>query len=467
MDLDDFLRQQAAYEARQMWTVGDILSGLSTPEPDFDPSPRAQLISASAIAPRRIDWLWPGRIPLGMPILFSGDPKLGKSLVALSLIAAVTRGGPLPGGGPDGPARAPLGSAILLSAEDDWARTIVPRLLAAGADLDRVKNLATMRDPGFRGYSGGPTADVPARERKPTLSPTDLGAIERAAAELGDCRLIVFDPITSYLGRNADVRRALDPLGEMAARLNAAVVLITHHNKRGGSGTSAKYRVLGDIAYVGVCRAGLMFLADPDDPSGRRRLMLDNGFNLADRQPALPYVVRDAGDGVARVEWLPETIELDADAALDRSVKAGKSGTSGRLARRHACEEWLRGYLADGPKPAKECERAALAAGFNRPLLERARAALAIRHVRSGFGKGACYHLCLPHADGEPIDRPDVIAGAHAPQFLARDSREEHEEHEEHGEHESPIGPAPGGGRTSETGTAPVEDKVASATESA
>jgi putative DNA primase/helicase len=318
---------------------------------------------------------------------------------------------------------------ILLSGEDDRVRTIVPRLLAAGADLDRVEILATMREPEFRGY-GGPTAHVPARVRMPTLSADDVAAIERSAAALGDCRLIVFDPVSAYLGgRNADVRGMLAPLRDMAERLGAAVLLITHHNKQGASRTNGKYRVLGSIDYVGTCRVNFLFHPDPDDPTGRRRLMLDNGGNLAPRQPALAYVVRDAGDAPA-IEWLPGTIDLDADAALARTVKGDQIGGSGRRARRHAGEEWLRGYLAEGPKPAKECERAAMMAGFNRPLLERARAALAVRTIRSGFGKGACYYLCLPEADGERPDRTDFISGGHAPQLAAPDFRAEHEEHE-------------------------------------
>ena len=107
------------------------------------------MVSASAIAPDRVEWLWPDRIPLGTLTLFSGDPKLGKSLAAIAVLAAVTRGGPLPGAEADGPAVAPRGSAILLSAEDDPARTIVPRLRAAGADLERVHVLATMVEPGI------------------------------------------------------------------------------------------------------------------------------------------------------------------------------------------------------------------------------------------------------------------------------------------------------------------------------
>jgi hypothetical protein len=172
----------------------------------------------------------------------------------------------------------------------------------------------------------------------------------------------------------------------MAERLGAAVVLVTHHSKRGASGTNGKYRVLGSIAYVGVCRANFLFLRDPDDPTGRRVLLLDNGGNLAPPQPALAFVVRDEG-AAPYCDWQPESIDLDADAALARAVKAGKPAASGRGGRRRDCEEWLKGSLAGGPKPAKECESAAMAAGFSRSYLERARAALPIRCLRSGFCK--------------------------------------------------------------------------------
>jgi hypothetical protein len=426
----DHLRRLAAEEARQMRQITRILGGqpaAAADAPDeFDPSPRAQTVAASTIAPERVEWLWPGRVPLGFLTLFSGDPKLGKSLAALSVLSAVTRGGPLPGGDADGPATAPRGSAILLSAEDDPARTIVPRLLAAGADLDRVHILSTMLEPEFRGYSGRPTAHV-AAERMPTASAEDLRAIERRAAALGDCRLIVFDPVSAYIsGRDADVRRALGPVKDMAGRLGAAVLLINHLGKRGASGTNGKYRVRGSIDYVGVCRSNLLFLADPDDPGGRRRLMLDNGGNLADTQPGLAFVVNDAG-GTPRLEWLPETIDLDADAALARTVRIGASGTTNRLARRHACEEWLRGYLAGGPRPAKECEQASIAAGFNRILLERARAALAIRSIRTGFGKGSRCDLSLPETDGGPRDGPDEGVAVHTPHFVTCVSRAEYE----------------------------------------
>src|SRR6185312_17236053 len=106
--------------------------------------------------------------------------------------------------------------------------------------------------------------------------------------------------------------------------------------------TNGKYRVRDSIEYVATCRTNFLFLADPDDPSGRRRLMLDNGRNLGPGQAGLPFVIRD--DGASPFcDWLPETIDLDADAALARAVKAGKAakaGASGMSARRHECQEW-------------------------------------------------------------------------------------------------------------------------------
>jgi hypothetical protein len=448
--------RRAAPDALDTWEFDEIIRGRTRAEIERDLGPRAQMVSAREIAPAPTEWLWPGRIPLGTLTLFAGDPKLGKSLAVLSVIAAVSRGGPLPGEGADGPATAPLGSAILLSAEDDPARTIVPRLLASGADLDRVHILSTILEPKFQGFHNGLGAGLVARGRMPTLSGDDLEVIERRAAALGDCRLIVFDPISAYLARGADVRRALAPLGDMAIRLGATVVLITHLSKGGASGTNGKYRVLNSIEYTATCRTNFLFLTDPDDPSGRRRLMLENGRNLGPGQAGLPFVIRDDGAGPF-CDWLPETVDLDADAALARTVKVGKSGASDRLGRRHACEEWLRGYLAGGPKPTTECEQAALAAGFNRGLVERARAALAIRSIRSGFGKGAGYHLCLPQADDRPPDCPDVAVDGHAPQFSASESRVEHVEHVEHG---GDIRPVPPAGRVPRTGAIPIEDDV-------
>jgi hypothetical protein len=361
------------------------------------------VLRASEIRPEPIEWLWPGRIPMGTLTLFSGDPKVGKSLTTISIIARLTRGEAPPGQ----LLATPAGSAILLSAEDDPGRTLVPRLRAAGAALSKVHILSGMIDPVPQGMpSGSPAPDLPPVERMPTLHPEDLAVIERTARSLGDCRLIVIDPVSAYLGdcddhRNANLRSVLSPLKAMAERLDVAVVLVTHHNKAAAAAANGKYRVLGSIAYVGACRANFLFLKDPDDPEGRRVLMLDNGGNLAVKQPALAYVIRSDDEG-PYCEWQPGAIDLDADAALARIAGAGgaRNGReAGRSVGRMGCEEWLRGHLEAGSRRASDCLADGKQRGFHPRAVQRARHNIGATLTRVGFGhQGEFYWSIAPAA---------------------------------------------------------------------
>ena len=233
---------------------------------------QARMTCASDVEPlREVEWLWEGRVPLGMIMLFAGDPKLGKSFVTLAMAAAVSRGLPLPMS--DVPSRP--GSTILMSAEDDPNRTIVPRLESAGADRSKVHFLVSIIRPN-------------GSEMLPSLGGR-YRRHHRRRGPPGDCRSIVIDPVTAFLHgvddhRNAALRAVLTPLKTLAERLGAAVGLVSHATN-GGSG-NGNPRLLGSIGYVGVCRAKYFFIADPHDPTGRRVLMLDNGGNVAAaRQP--------------------------------------------------------------------------------------------------------------------------------------------------------------------------------------
>ena len=104
-------------------------------EPADEPS-RAVVVKLADVTPEPVRWLWPGRIPLGKLSILDGDPGLGKSLITLDLAARVSAGRPMPDGtlpDLDGPA-----GVVLLTAEDDPADTIRPRLDAAGADCSRI-----------------------------------------------------------------------------------------------------------------------------------------------------------------------------------------------------------------------------------------------------------------------------------------------------------------------------------------
>jgi hypothetical protein len=321
-----------------------------------------------------------------MLTLLAGDPKLGKSFVTLAMAPAVSRGVALPGGDiPEG-----SGSVVILSAEDDASRTIVPRLKAAGSDLAKIQLLESIIIPGD---DSDPRRPVPPMERFPSLC-DDVGCIEAAAARLGDCKLIVVDPVSAYLGglddhRNAELRGMLSPLKVMAERLNVAVVLVSHFTKSGG--TNGKRRVIGSIAYVGASRANFGFVRDSTDSTGRRVLLCDNGGNLAPTAPTLAYVVEDRGNG-PRVEWLDIEVATTLEEALAAEMAANAPRDSGETGERKEAAAWLKEMLGNGSALATEILDAAPKCGVSLRTLKRAKADIGVESYREGFGRESkCY----------------------------------------------------------------------------
>jgi hypothetical protein len=151
-------------------------------------------ILASNVTVQRVSWVWPTRIPLGKVTVLDGDPGFGKSTIAVDIAARVSTGCAMPDGAPGID-----GSVLILNAEDGPADTIVPRLKAAGANLERIKILQTI--PSDSG------------ERQPDI-PDDIASIEAAAVSVG-AKLIIIDPLMAFLPpqttntyKDQDVRRA-------------------------------------------------------------------------------------------------------------------------------------------------------------------------------------------------------------------------------------------------------------------
>jgi len=46
----------------------------------------------SDVKPKDVEWLWPGRFPLGKLTLVVGDPGVGKSFLTIALAAHVSTG---------------------------------------------------------------------------------------------------------------------------------------------------------------------------------------------------------------------------------------------------------------------------------------------------------------------------------------------------------------------------------------
>ena len=316
------------------------------------------LVRLDTVQPKSIVWLWPGRIPIGKLTMLSGDPGLGKSLLTIDMGARVSSAP-----WPDTPELAPLGGVLMLSAEDDAADTIRPRLDAAGADCSRVSVLA-----------GIPRFDLEECERFVMFNlARDLRALEEAVESTADCRLVVIDPISAFCGatdshRNSDVRGLLAPLAELAQRRQVAVVGVNHLNKNAAGGP-AMYRTMGSLAFVAAARAAWAVVKDKQDPGKRLFLPIKN--NLAADVAGLSYTILDKS-GAPCLAWLPDPV------TVRRGRSDGGSAPGWPRPRTQGSGGLGRNVLAGGPLAQKEIERQAKEAGLAWRTVKRAKADLKV-----------------------------------------------------------------------------------------
>jgi putative DNA primase/helicase len=329
---------------------------------------------AADVTPEPVEWLWPGRIAIGKLTLIAGEAGLGKSQLSIAMVAAVTTGGEWP----CREGRAPQGTVIILSAEDGAADTVVPRLMAAGADRERIQLVSAVRD---------------EKSRRSFDLSADLALLDQKISAIGDVKLIIIDPISSYLGPkvdshvNAAVRGVLEPVSEMAARLRIAIVAITHPPK--GTGTTAINRFIGSIAFVAAARAAFMVTRDTEDEI--RRLFLPVKNNLAPLGKGLAFRLeqRLVADGIvgSLVSWETEPVTITADQALQAADDRGGGGGAGADA-----EEFLRDALAGGAIAVKDLQADAKQAGLSWATVRRAKDRLGLvvqreSHGRDGAGR--------------------------------------------------------------------------------
>ncbi|MQA15522.1 MAG: AAA family ATPase [Pseudonocardiaceae bacterium] len=351
---------------------------------------------ADAIEMRPVYWVWEQRIPSGELTLLAGRESAGKSTVAYQLVADITRG--VLSGRYEGQPR----NVLVVASEDSWEQTIVPRLKAAGADLSRV----------FR-------TDITTAEGVSTeLSlPHDLEATERAVTEHG-IALILLDPLMSRLAasldshKDAEVRRALEPMVSIAHRTSSAVLGIIHVNK--STGTDPLNAVMGSRAFTAVARSVLFCMRDPDDDD--TRLLGHPKSNLGQEQATRSFTIASKKVGKSPegepvfssyIVWGSERTESIAE-VMEDSYESGDTRSAGKDAAR-----WLLDYLGEqgGSAPSSAVREAAKQTEHTWRTIGRARARAKVTIHSEGFPRVTYWHAPKPKGTS-PID---PLSNGHAP----------------------------------------------------
>jgi len=251
-----------------------------------------KLICGSDINAVPIEWLWKGWLARGKLHIAAGAPGTSKTTIALSFAAKVTRGDAWPDG-----SQAPVGNVLIWSGEDDFGDTLLPRFLAMGGDRKRLFFVGNFDNAQDEGRSFDPSTDIPE--------------LVRAAKEIGNIALIIIDPIVNVVSgdsnKNAEVRRALQPVVDLADELGAAVLGITHYTK-GTQGNNPIERVTGSIAFGAMARVifGVARVQESDDRMfvrAKSNLGPDgDGYNYQVLQQPVPGHA-DITDGASVIVW--------------------------------------------------------------------------------------------------------------------------------------------------------------------
>lgn len=343
------------------------------------------LIRASDLKPEPITWLWEGWLAAGKMHVFGGAPGTGKTTISMGLAATVTTGGLWPDG-----TRSIVGNVVIWSGEDDPADTLIPRLALSGADLSRVYFISDIRDGSeLRSFD-------PAR---------DMAPLRRKLIEIGDVRLLIVDPVVSAVAgdshRNAEVRRGLQPLVDLAASMRCALLGITHFSK-GTGGRDPVERLTGSLAFGALARLVLVAAKYQEGGEDGRtaRLFCRAKSNIGPDDGGFEYDLHQAevkthpGIFASSVLW-GEAVEGAARELLATADATGDDGEGGTLS---DAKRFLSDLLAAGPVPTKAIKTDADGAGYSWATIRRASKALGVEAVKEGMKAGWVWRMPGGHS---------------------------------------------------------------------
>lgn len=332
---------------------------------------RVMLVNGSDLTPEPVRWLWEYWLALGKLHILAGAPGQGKTTLALTAMATVTIGGRWPDG-----SRCEPGNVLMWSGEDDAADTLLPRLIAAGADRSRCYFVNGMRIAG---------------EVQPFDPARDMDALEHAVLDIGGVSLIVVDPVVSAVAgdshKNTEVRRALQPLVDLADRLDAAVLGISHFSK-GGAGSDPASRVVGSIAFTAVARVVLVAAKVKGEDGDYRHILARGKSNIGPDDGGFEYEIEQVealpGIQASRIAW-GKAVEGSARELLaesDEKAQEGESDTTDAMA-------MIKGELKPGEWVSVEVATKPLKdAGFSKKQIWTASKKLHVKRKKGGMDEG-------------------------------------------------------------------------------
>jgi hypothetical protein len=338
---------------------------------------RIRIIMGSDIEPQAISWQWRDWLANGKLHLLAGRPGSLKTTTALDFAASVTRGGQWPDG-----SSAAKGDIIMWSGEDAIEDTLLPRFIAAGGDRARIAFIGAVQE------DGKTRTFDPAR---------DMDKIAAVCAHLGQVSLIIIDPVVAIAKsdshKNAETRRDLQPLVNLAEQTKAAVLGIHHMTKRSEDADPLD-RVSGSLAFGAGPRVVMLNALDRKAGGEPRGVLMRAKNNLGPEHGGFDFAaeMRPLADhpqiSAQRILW-GDYVNEPASGILARlESKDEQQQGGGRKA-----ATFLRLALQAGPRMAAEVIAEGEAAGIPKRVLQRALKRFGGSSEKPGFGTGWIWEL--------------------------------------------------------------------------
>jgi hypothetical protein len=341
--------------------------------------------------------------------MIAGYPDQGKSQILCSVAATITTGGQWPNG--EG-ACEEKGAVMILAAEDAARDMLVPRLIAAGADLDQViivSPMVTVQEEG-------------ERKRRVLNIHADLeklrGMLNTEANKGRKVKAILIDPLNAYYGggKNFDVHKAgdmremLTPLSKWCADKDVAVIAVGHFNK--GNNSHLLYRITDSAAITAVCRA--VWFAVKDEESDKF-FLIQGKKNVAKATGGLEYTIAETATGhfddddgleilAPRIEWGGPTTRTAAD------IMGAHKGGANNFGEAEAVEFITKALRYHGKLKRKTLEDNAVQYGIAKTTLRRAIERMNLKPIKSdSFPSFVSYSLTALKADTDELDQDDPL----------------------------------------------------------